>query len=114
MKALDGDGGLLRDSAHRTAKRDIVQFVPLSKYSSVSFTHMNARVFRKRQCIRGVTHCNTTLLCLFLLQRIVDVGSAGLPASQVLVYESLSKVSDRGTPVQTYATEQAAGTNMLV
>lgn len=36
MNALDGDGGRLRDSAGTTATRDIVQFVPFSKYPPVS------------------------------------------------------------------------------
>ncbi|CAM9733747.1 unnamed protein product, partial [Hapterophycus canaliculatus] len=38
MSMLDGDGGLLRDSAGTKAARDIVQFVPFSKYNLVS-TH---------------------------------------------------------------------------
>ncbi|CAM9640078.1 unnamed protein product [Scytosiphon promiscuus] len=33
MSMLDGDGGLLRDSAGTKASRDIVQFVPFSKYN---------------------------------------------------------------------------------
>ncbi|CAM9119071.1 unnamed protein product, partial [Laminaria digitata] len=33
MSALDGDGGMLMDSSRNVATRDIVQFVPFSKYS---------------------------------------------------------------------------------
>ncbi|CAM9104353.1 unnamed protein product [Pylaiella littoralis] len=33
MAALDGDGGMLQDSARTKASRDIVQFVPFSKYN---------------------------------------------------------------------------------
>ena len=36
MSALDGDGGMLMDSSRNVATRDIVQFVPFSKYSGVS------------------------------------------------------------------------------
>lgn len=36
MAALDGDGGVLKDSAGNKATRDIVQFVPISKYPVVS------------------------------------------------------------------------------
>lgn len=35
MNALDGDGQRLKDSAGFTATRDIVQFVPFSKYPPV-------------------------------------------------------------------------------
>lgn len=35
MSVLDGDGGLLRDSVGTNASRDIVQFVPFSKYNLV-------------------------------------------------------------------------------
>ena len=33
MEELDGDDGLLRSSNGKTAQRDIVQFVPMNKYS---------------------------------------------------------------------------------
>ena len=33
MEALDGDGGVLKSSKFKAAKRDIVQFVPFSKYA---------------------------------------------------------------------------------
>lgn len=36
MDALDGDGGMLKDHAGTKASRDIVQFVPFSKYNLVS------------------------------------------------------------------------------
>lgn len=36
MSALDGDGGMLKDYSGNVATRDIVQFVPFSKYSGVS------------------------------------------------------------------------------
>ena len=33
MEVLDGDGGVLKNSKFQSAKRDIVQFVPFSKYA---------------------------------------------------------------------------------
>jgi hypothetical protein len=36
MKRLDGDGGTLRDRVGTAAPRDIVQFVPFSKYKCSS------------------------------------------------------------------------------
>lgn len=39
MSVLDGDGGVLKDSANNVASRDIVQFVPFSKYPEVSRYH---------------------------------------------------------------------------
>ena len=36
MDILDGDGGLLRDANGRSARRDIVQFVPFRDFHSVS------------------------------------------------------------------------------
>lgn len=39
MAALDGDGGMLQDSARTKASRDIVQFVPFSKYNMVSISY---------------------------------------------------------------------------
>lgn len=35
MAALDGDGDMLKDHAGTKATRDIVQFVPFSKYNLV-------------------------------------------------------------------------------
>lgn len=44
MEILDGDDALLRDSAGRTALRDIVQFVPFRKYGTGHFSELAREV----------------------------------------------------------------------
>ena len=47
MKELDSDGGLLRDSRGRTAKRDIVQFVKFNEYAASGPTALAEEVLRE-------------------------------------------------------------------
>lgn len=46
MDALDGDGDMLKDHAGTKATRDIVQFVPFSKYNLVSGSVQSAHLSR--------------------------------------------------------------------
>ena len=47
MTELDSDGGLLRDSRGRTAKRDIVQFVKFNEYAASGPTALAEEVLRE-------------------------------------------------------------------
>lgn len=62
MDALDGDGGRLKDSARNTATRDIVQFVPFSKYPPV-----RKKASLKAEARRNWWRTGFTVLCAYLL-----------------------------------------------
>lgn len=63
MSELDGDDGILRDSEGNKATRDIVQFVPFSKYPPVS----EAKDPRTRPCAVHETRLVPLLLFWFPL-----------------------------------------------
>jgi hypothetical protein len=60
--ALDGDDGVLKDSAGRAVQRDIVQFVPYSQFAKQSIDRLSAAVLRE---IPGYTCHNVKYQILF-------------------------------------------------